>query len=248
MILNTSDDVNGHIYIITNNSNNMSYIGQTVSHRKNKNKYRPFGYEGRFKDHISEAICNTKKKQCSYLNNAIRLYSKDAFTVSLLEECFKDQMDILEKEYIVKYNTLYPNGYNLTKGGKGEMFIRTSETVDKTTLLPSSKRGGCKERTTETRSKMSESLKETFGKQEVKEELMKRTQQQHLLQKINRFKGSCIDIDNLDQYLKERKFNGNKGILVKIGHLETNFVGKHETLEEIRSRAMDFLKAVIIAT
>ena len=42
--------------------NNKIYVGQAVTHRLNKNKYRYFGYEGRFKDHISEAINNTKKK------------------------------------------------------------------------------------------------------------------------------------------------------------------------------------------
>ena len=52
----------GLIYCITNEVNNKQYIGQTVSHRKNKGKYRPFGIDGRLNDHISEAICNTKKK------------------------------------------------------------------------------------------------------------------------------------------------------------------------------------------
>lgn len=39
---------------------------------------------GRFYDHISEAINNTKNKQCMYLNNAIRKYGKDNFTCKLL--------------------------------------------------------------------------------------------------------------------------------------------------------------------
>ena len=71
-ILNDSSNVLGHIYVITNLITKKQYVGQTVSHRKNRNKYRPFGFEGRFKDHISEALCNTKKKQCNYLNNSIR--------------------------------------------------------------------------------------------------------------------------------------------------------------------------------
>jgi hypothetical protein len=49
--------IKGEIYKIVNKTNNKIYIGQTRTHRKNKNKYRIFGYTSRFKDHI-----NTKKK------------------------------------------------------------------------------------------------------------------------------------------------------------------------------------------
>jgi len=58
--------ITGEIYIITNNISNKSYIGQTRSHGLNKLKYRPFGYMGRFKDHISESKPN-KKNICRYL-------------------------------------------------------------------------------------------------------------------------------------------------------------------------------------
>ena len=50
--------VNGEIYKIINKINNKCYIGQTRSHRLNREKYRPFGHLGRFKDHISESIKN----------------------------------------------------------------------------------------------------------------------------------------------------------------------------------------------
>ena len=117
-ILDDDSKVIGHIYLITNTQTNKKYVGQTVSHRKNRNKYRPFGFEGRFKDHISEALCNTKKKQCNYLNNSIRQYGKEAFKVELITECSKSELDTMEEMYIKEYNTLYPNGYNLTIGGK----------------------------------------------------------------------------------------------------------------------------------
>lgn len=110
--------VYSHIYIIRNIITNKVYIGQAVSHRLNKNKYRIFGFEGRFKDHISEAINNTKKNQCTYLNNSIRKYGKENFIVNLIENCKIFEADEREKFYITMYNSLYPNGYNLTKGGK----------------------------------------------------------------------------------------------------------------------------------
>jgi hypothetical protein len=48
------------IYKITNLTNNKIYVGQAVSHILNHNKYRPYGREGRFRCHISEAFSNKK--------------------------------------------------------------------------------------------------------------------------------------------------------------------------------------------
>lgn len=116
--LSEKDQIKGHIYVISNLENNKQYVGQALTHRKNKGKYRVFGYNGRFNDHISEAINNTKKNQCVYLNNAIRKYGKDKFSVKLIITCDVNEMNKLEQKYISEYNTLYPNGYNLTKGGQ----------------------------------------------------------------------------------------------------------------------------------
>lgn len=116
--LDSKDKVKSHIYVIKNNINDKKYIGQANTHRLNKNKYRYFGYIGRFNDHISEALSNTKKKQCWYLNNSIRKNGKDIFCVELIETCDIDKADEREMHYIKEYNSLYPNGYNLTKGGK----------------------------------------------------------------------------------------------------------------------------------
>jgi len=112
------DEIKGHIYKIINTKTNKIYVGQTRSHRLNKNKYRPFGYIGRFNDHISEAINNTKKKQCTILNNSIRKHGKDKFKVELITECSIDELNKLEIENIKKFNSLHPNGYNMTIGGK----------------------------------------------------------------------------------------------------------------------------------
>jgi len=116
-ILTDKMKVYGLIYEMTNTSNNMKYVGQTVSHRKNKDRYRPFGIMGRFKDHINEAINNTKKCQCSYLNNAIRKYGKDTFIVELIEICILSDLDEREQHFIKERNTIFPLGYNLTTGG-----------------------------------------------------------------------------------------------------------------------------------
>jgi group I intron endonuclease len=87
-----------------------------VSHILNHKRYRPYGHEGRFRCHISEAF-STKKNQSHYLNNAIRKYGVADFVVELIEYCEIDKSDERESYYIKELNSLYPNGYNLKNGG-----------------------------------------------------------------------------------------------------------------------------------
>jgi hypothetical protein len=244
-ILTSRDGVVGQIYLIENTTNGKQYVGQTVSHRKNKDKYRPFGYEGRFKDHMSEAMCNTKKKQCTYLNNAIRLHRRESFKVSLLHTCSIDELDQQEQHFIVQHGSLYPNGYNLSRGGKTFKATETPDITPTTPTSPAGKRGGCTERTPETREKMSKSLKATFGTQEVREMLMSRAQQQHLQNKLELFKGVLFDSDNVEQYIHagHTKVSGHY-IRVRIGDKRADFIGKHESLDQLKNRAIKFLKQV----
>ncbi len=114
------------IYKITNLINNKIYIGQAVSHILNHKRYRPFGMEGRFRCHISEAH-STKKNQCHYLNNAIRKYGFKNFTVELLKICDKHEVNDFEINEILKNNSLYPNGYNLNKGGNTHFHTNESK-------------------------------------------------------------------------------------------------------------------------
>lgn len=116
-ILETRDNILIDIYVITNTITKKQYVGQTVTHRLNHGKYRPFGYIKRFKDHLSEALCNTKTKQCRYLNNSIRKYGPDAFIVELIDICLPEKGNDMEIFHIDDLQTLHPKGYNLTTGG-----------------------------------------------------------------------------------------------------------------------------------
>jgi len=115
-ILDDPTDRCCEIYKITNLTNGKIYVGQSVSHILNHKRYRPYGREGRFRCHISEAF-STKKNQSHYLNNAIRKYGIESFTVDLLEYCEILNADERETYYIKELNSLYPNGYNLKNGG-----------------------------------------------------------------------------------------------------------------------------------
>jgi group I intron endonuclease len=104
------------IYKITNLTSGKIYVGQAVSHILNHKRYRPYGRDGRFKCHISEAF-STKKNQSHYLNNAIRKYGVADFVVDLLEYCEIAEANEKEIHYIKHYNTLFPHGFNLKNGG-----------------------------------------------------------------------------------------------------------------------------------
>jgi hypothetical protein len=115
-ILDSPDERVVEIYMLTCKDTKKRYVGQAVSHILNHGRYRPYGRQGRFKCHISEAYSG-KRKQCAFLNNAIRKYGKDSFDISLLDITNVASADERESHFILHYDTLYPNGYNLTSGG-----------------------------------------------------------------------------------------------------------------------------------
>ena len=64
---------------------------------------------------------------CFYLNNAIKKYGAENFTVTLLHNCRIEDSDKIETEEIFKHNSLYPNGYNLNTGGKSSKHTEESK-------------------------------------------------------------------------------------------------------------------------
>jgi len=115
-IIDIQEDRYCEIYKITNLTNGKIYVGQAVSHILNHKRYRPYGHEGRFRCHISEAF-SKKKCQSQYLNNAIRKYGAESLECEMMEFCeIKDAND-REIHYIKECNSLFPNGYNLKNGG-----------------------------------------------------------------------------------------------------------------------------------
>lgn len=113
------------IYKITNILNQKVYVGQAVSHILNHKKYRPYGKEGRFRCHISEAY-SKKKNQCHYLNNVIRKYGVENFEIELLEYCSIVDANEREMFHILQENSIFPHGYNLKIGG-GNQFTHSEE-------------------------------------------------------------------------------------------------------------------------
>lgn len=90
------------VYLITNRINGNRYVGQT----KMTLRRRWHGH------------CSGDKRKATYLFNAIQKYGKDNFSMEpLIEVESQDLANEFEAEYIVRYCTRTPNGYNLMTGG-----------------------------------------------------------------------------------------------------------------------------------
>ena len=241
--LSEFDKVVGEIYKITNTVTNKSYIGQTRSHRLNHKKYRPFGYLGRFKDHVHEAFSN-KKNMCRYLNSSIQKHGSESFSCELLVTCKVAELDAIETRYISEYNTKYPNGYNLTDGGKTFSKIKTEQI----TLIPQPvvKRVGFK-KSDETKALMSMRSREAAKNVNLQKFRAESAKNQHLVKKFERFKDVTVDRKNIDNHIfvAENKSLKYEYVHVKINKLTTSFVGKYETISEIKDRARTFIKDLI---
>ena len=235
-ILDDPADIRGVIYCVEHSATGKKYVGQTRSHRLNHGRYRPFGADGRFRDHMSCAICNTKTGQCSALYNDIRLHGPAAFKYSQIEECDVLALDAREKYWIAQLCTFHPDGYNLTDGGRTT--VSTIVSIGNTTPLnPPGPRGGSKPRSQETREKMSQRAKEVFGSAEAREQRSQNTSAQHAAAKAARFAGVTIDTANLDQYI----FTKGVVVFVRVDGREASFAGKGNTKEQNIQRAKEFL-------
>lgn len=116
----------GYIYKITNSITHQIYIGQTtrsVEFRWWQHKY--------------------PNSKMSLLKRAIKEYGENSFIIEILEEiCHENRQELsillnaIEIKYIKENNSLYPNGYNVLKGGKHSP--HTPESKEK---IAASKRG-----------------------------------------------------------------------------------------------------------
>jgi hypothetical protein len=106
------DKNNSEIYMITCPLNK-KYIGTCRMVLSNERKA---GHLQRWLAHVSEAKNN--KNFCVALDESIRRHNGIGFDVKVLEVCPTDKREEREQHYIKHYNTLVPNGYNMTQGGR----------------------------------------------------------------------------------------------------------------------------------
>jgi len=246
-----SHKIIGEIYKITNLLTNKMYVGQTRSHYLNRGKYRPFGHIGRFKKHLNEASRINNKCSCSYLNSTINKYGAENFKCELIMNCEIEQLDNYERKYIYELNTKFPNGYNLTNGGQNCGFEKGKKIVLQEVFKPkidlSSNPNPNLKRSEKTKQLISKRLKHYKSNPKVRKEDMKRVQKQHLVNRFEKYKDINIDANNIDKYISTIKNNilGYEYVVIKFNKMRSTFIGKYETIEEIKNRARQFILDIL---
>jgi hypothetical protein len=107
------------IYRIYCIAENKSYIGQTFSHVYSRNYICKSGILTRCKHHYNDKNLEVNKNKPLYI--ALTKYSADQFIVYEEEQLFNTSIELInqkEGEYMIKYDTLFPNGYNIEETGK----------------------------------------------------------------------------------------------------------------------------------
>ena len=90
------------VYVITNLSNGMKYVGMSKNIQQRWNNHQNANYF------------------TSKLHVAIHAEGIDNFEMTHLADCFtRNNAELLEKTFISEYGSRYPNGYNQTDGGYG---------------------------------------------------------------------------------------------------------------------------------
>jgi group I intron endonuclease len=90
------------VYVITNLSNGMKYVGMSKNIQQRWNNHKNANYF------------------TSKLHIAIHAEGIDNFEMTHLADCFtRNDAESLEKTFISEYGSRYPNGYNQTDGGYG---------------------------------------------------------------------------------------------------------------------------------
>ena len=176
----------GYIYKIINKKDNKIYIGQTIR-----------DINTRWKEHLK------KGSNCRYLSAAIKKYGIDNFEFKLICISFDDKLDNIEIEYIKKYNSLVPNGYNLRNGGNNgkhneETKNKISDSLKGRTDIIYSKPQLDKPHNEETKNKISNALKGNKLKKETIEKMINTRRKYNIIQLdsegniVNKF-NSCLE-------------------------------------------------------
>lgn len=97
----------GIIYSYTNKTNNKMYIGQTINPIIRKYQHNYYSY------------CEKASDYNTPFHRAIRKYGIDNFEYRILADEIDDNelLNQLEIYYIKKFNSVVPNGYNVSNGG-----------------------------------------------------------------------------------------------------------------------------------
>jgi group I intron endonuclease len=107
----------GYIYIITCQVNNKMYVGQTSRTVQERWAEHLTGARKWARDRGQPGAATSAP--CAALYNAMADHGVEQFGAEELCRAAIEELNELEKYYVVRHNTLAPNGYNITPGGGG---------------------------------------------------------------------------------------------------------------------------------
>jgi group I intron endonuclease len=107
----------GYIYRIINTITKKWYIGCTKNYKK------------RWSDHIATL---ERAGGCPVLKASILKHGLENFKFEIMIICFDEDMEFYEPAYIKKYDTMIPNGYNISAGGKATYGFKGKSHSDET--------------------------------------------------------------------------------------------------------------------
>lgn len=102
------------IYKISNINTGKCYIGKTTK-----------SIEERFKNHLY----SSKHGSNTILHKSIRKHGIDVFDIEIIENCCEN-IDEREKYWINEFDSMMPNGYNMTTGGEGGDTSKSKNWID----------------------------------------------------------------------------------------------------------------------
>ena len=171
------------IYMYTNKINGKRYIGQTRNFLK------------RHKGHQWETTSEKSRTSHHAFHKALKKYGINNFSIDILAQNIESQQerDELERAFIAYFNTICPNGYNISDGGNVGANLRAGKSdeeledwhtkigkahkgkvVSEETKKKMSEAHVGKKLIEETRRKMSEAQKGRKHSEETKEKLSKK--------------------------------------------------------------------------
>lgn len=226
-----------------------NYVGFVVTHRLNKKRYRPFGYLARFRHHVSGAF--NSHSNCAALKQALLQYGVEAFEVHLLGTYdTEEDGEAAEVRSIREYDSAYPNGYNLTFGGKKAIARVPAasgvEFKEPVTRAPFIKRERTDKFSAETKKRQSVSTTKYLAEnKEARDARSNNARNQHLVKKLARFAGKKVG-DNDEAYmvtLKPRATGEGFCTKVRVDDTVTLFYSK-KSQEEANLNAKEFIQAI----
>lgn len=215
-----------YIYRILNKLTKKCYIGET----------KCIDVSRRWNQHRQTIEIN---KGCPALRDAVKKYGIDNFEFSVLIICFDDERFKYEIEYIKKYNSVVPNGYNITNGGEGGGFQGKTHTEEVKNII----KNKLKQKYTdnpELKEQLSERNKIVMSNPEVREKIkngilnsekMKKMIQDKRIGNYEQVKHTEAIKNKISESLKKYHATNNK-IKIKQYDIDNNLLNEYTSISD----------------